>query len=368
MDLAATGAARARIEGEPLRAIERTLMLLQNDPSLRDTNGAPVALRVHSMSTRPFSCVAHVDIESAAGVRPVLVKIPRWVPPKADRRLQQLEKEFSAARFLATVFEGATDLGVPAVVAFYPDVPAIVWARLDGATLGELITQSGVGFPGEPQLRALEDACHGAGCWLRALQAATAVTDSHVSRQTMLDYVNVRLEAIDSARPGELGPDLREAVLGVIRDARLTPADLRLAAIHGDFSLSNIMREHGRTVPLDFARFGIGSVYYDVTRLYHQLGLLLHKPWYRPSTVARLRRALLVGYDPELNQDRTVFRLYLIQHLLCHWLGRLKPTAASGPVRGFHWWVGQRHKRELLTLVARLQRDRNITLEHEGVA
>jgi hypothetical protein len=53
-----------------------------------------------------------------------------------------------------------------------------------------------------------------------------------------------------------------------------------------------------------------------------------------------------------------MFRLFLIQHLLCHWLGLLKTSpGASWHVRGFNWWVGYRHRRELAYLVDQLHKD-----------
>jgi aminoglycoside phosphotransferase len=368
VDLAVRDGARTPSTGEPVRAVQRTLTQLCNDRTLRAAGSAPVVARVRSIAVRPFSYVAQIDVESSAGLRPLIAKIPRWLPPRADRRLQTLDKEFSAERVVKAAFAHETDLGVPEVIAFYRDVPVLVWARLDGLTLSQLMAQSAAGFPGERQLRMLEDACRGAGRWLRALQQATPVADSLLSKEKMLEYVNVRLERIGELRPGALDPDAQAAVRGVFQTATLPAADCRIAGVHGDYTLSNILCERGRTMAIDLARFGVGSIYYDVTRLYHQLGLLLHKPWYRPAVVARLRRALLAGYDPDLREDRTIFQLYLIHHLLCHWLGRLKPSAASSAVRGFHWWVGQRQRRELLALVARLQGGASPAAEDQGVA
>ena len=66
------------------------------------------------------------------------------------------------------------------------------------------------------------------------------------------------------------------------------------------------------------------------------------------ATISRLRRALLSGYDSSLHPDQPAFRLFLIQHLLCHWQGLLKRSAAvSWSVRGFNRWVAYRHKVEL---------------------
>ncbi len=88
-----------------------------------------------------------------------------------------------------------------------------------------------------------------------------------------------------------------------------------------------------------------------MTRLYHQLGLLLHKPYVLPGTVRTLRRALIEGYGG-IDTSHPLFRLFLIQHLLTHWLGLLKLSAAPYHVRAYHRWVGYRHKRELDGLVA----------------
>jgi hypothetical protein len=231
-----------------------------------------------------------------------------------------------------------------------------VWEEVGGATLDAIVVRAARGIPRAAQIGRLETACRGAGRWLRVLQAATPVVGRQLSLDEMINYVDIRLERICELGPRGLGAEWRATVRRVFTEARDRPsaADLRLAAVHGDFSLSNIMYDGDRVVPIDFARFGIGSIYYDVTRLYHQLGLLLHKPWFLPATIARLRRALLTGYDPQLRVVHPLFQLFVIQHLLCHWLGRLKTSAAPYHVRGFHQWVGHRHKRELEGLVAQL--------------
>ena len=334
----------------PTTAVSRALVRLREDRSLPFSHDAAVAIRTLSVSTRPSSHVARIEVRSPTGTRRVIAKIPRGAQAKADRRLQQLEAEFQATRFLASIFKDEAELGVPEVVAFYSDVPALVCAEVGGATLDRIAERSARGIPCAARLAQLEIACRGAGRWIRALQAATPVDGQQLALDEMTDYIDIRLKRICELGPRGLGAEWRAKVQRVFAQARLAPSDLRLAAVHGDFSLSNIMYDGSRVVAIDFGRFGIGSIYHDVTRFYHQLGLLLHKPWFLPTTVARLRRALLAGYDPRLRADQPVFQLFLIQHLLCHWLGLLK-TSAPCQVRGFHWWVGYRHRRELESLI-----------------
>jgi len=328
----------------------RTVARLQEDLS---SDGVPVTARVLSVWTRPFSEGARIELRSAAGTRRVIAKIPRSKPGKADRRLHQLEKEWTSARYLASTFEGEDGLGVAEVVAFYRDVPALVWAEVDGTPLASLVARQARGIPGAERLARLEAACWNAGRWLRVLQAATPAEGQQLSLHEMTEYVDVRLQRIGELGPRGLGAQWRSVVHRVFTDVKATPEDLRLAAVHGDYTLSNIMYTGDRIVAIDLGSVGTGSVYYDVTRLYHQLGLLLHKPWFLPATIARLRRALLAGYDPCLGADRPVFQLHLIQHLLCHWLGLLKDAAAPYHVRRYHQWTGLRHRRELEGLVAR---------------
>ena len=345
----------------PSAVIDQAVARLQGDPLLPFTGGSDAVTRVLSVATRPFSYVARVESESAAATRRVIVKIPRLAPGKTDRRVPRLKLEIAAAQALAFTLKGETELSVPDVVAFYPEIPALVWGEVGGNTLEAMAVRIARGVPNAAGLARLEHAFHGAGRWLRVPQDGTAVEGREFSLSEMADYIDVRLRRISELGPHGLDVYWRARVKNVFTEARLTGAALRLTAVHGDFSMSNIMFDGTRVVAIDFSRFGIGSTYYDVSRLYHQLGLLLHKPWFLPSTVARLRRALLNGYDPSLRADEPMFRLFSIQHLLCHWLGLLKTSPrASWQVRGFNWWVGYRHRRELDSLVDQLRQDRRL--------
>ena len=342
----------------PTAVIDQAVARLSGEPLLPFDGGRQVVTRVLSVATRPFSYVARVERESDAATRRVIVKVPRLMPGKADRRVPRLKLEIAAAQALAFTLKGQSALSVPDVVAFYPEIPALVWDEVAGETLEAMATRTARGRPDVNDLARLEQALHGAGRWLRVLQDGTAVEGREFSLGEMAEYVDVRLKRIGELGPRGLDIYWRARVKRVFTQARLPAEALRLTSVHGDFSMSNIMFDGSRVVAIDFSRFGIGSSYYDVTRLYHQLGLLLHKPWFLPSTVARLRRALLNGYDPTLRADEPIFRLFLIQHLLCHWLGLLKTSPrARWQVRGFNRWVGFRHRRELARLVDELHKD-----------
>lgn len=332
-------------------AIDEVVDRLRDDPALRSWAGRAPDLRVDSLAVRRSSHLAWLEVRSSHATRRLVVKLPRIKPGKADRTLAHLESAVVASKALATTFAGDARLGVATVVAYFPAIPAVVWEEVPGETLDAMARRVTPGLPGTARLEALERACFGAGRWLRVLQDATPA-EGALSIDAMVAYVDVRLERIGELGPGGLGAEWRDEVRRTFQTTGLTPADCRLAAVHGDFTLSNVMCAGERIVAIDLTRFGTGSIYQDVTRLYHQLGLLLHKPYVLPGTVARLRAALIAGYGG-LETDHPLFRLFLIQHLLTHWLGLLKMSAAPYHVRAYHRWVGYRQKRELDDLVAR---------------
>jgi tRNA A-37 threonylcarbamoyl transferase component Bud32 len=346
----------------PTAVIDQAVARLASEPLLPFDRGRHVVTRVLSVATRPFSYVARVERESEAATKRVIVKIPRLKPGRTDRRVPKLKLEIAAAQALAFTLKGEAELSVPDVVAFYPEIPALVWGEVGGETLEAMATRMARGFPDGSAIARLEQAFHGAGRWLRVLQDGTAIEGRELSLEEVAEYVDVRLRRISELGPRGLDLFWRTRVKRVFTAARLPASALRLTSVHGDFSMSNIMFDGARVVAIDFSSFGIGSSYYGVTRLYHQIGLLLYKPWFLPSTVARLRQALLNGYDPSLHSDEPIFRLFQIQHLLCHWLGLLKTSPrASWQVRGFNRWVGFRHRRELKSLVDALHKDPRLT-------
>jgi hypothetical protein len=243
----------------PSRSIELSSVIARLQDEL-SRGGVPVTARVVSAWTRPFSEGARIELHSAGGTRRVIAKIPRCRPGKVDRRLPQLEREWASAGSLAAIFAGEDALGVAQVVAFYRDVPALVWAEVEGTTLASLVEHLGRGMPGAGRLRRLEAACRNAGRWLRVLQEATPVERQQLSLQEMTDYVDIRLRRISELRPRRFGERWRAEIRRLFADATLAPGDLRVAGIHGDYTLSNIMCGADRLVAIDVGRFGTGSV------------------------------------------------------------------------------------------------------------
>ena len=130
----------------------------------------PGAARLLSLTSRPFSYVARVECGSSEPAQRVIVKIPKLKPGKTDQRVPKLKLEIAAAQALAFALKGESQLSVPDVVAFYPDIPALVWDEVAGETLEMLAARTARGLPGNAALARLERAFHGAGRWLRALQ------------------------------------------------------------------------------------------------------------------------------------------------------------------------------------------------------
>jgi Ser/Thr protein kinase RdoA (MazF antagonist) len=136
----------------------------------------------------------------------------------------------------------------------------------------------------------------------------------------MREYIDVRLRRLLVTRRPVLSDRDRTRLLAYFdRTAALVgAADLTEVLTHGDLAPSNVLIDGPCVTVIDFAMTTPGGVFMDVARLYTQLEFLLAKPKFRPTAVRSLQRALLDGFDPNLRPDRPLFRLFLLQHLLCH--------------------------------------------------
>ncbi len=237
--------------------IDEVIDRLRDDPALRSWAGGAPQLRVDSVAVRRSSHLARVEAQSPHARRRLVVKVPTIKPGKTDKTLAHLDSAVTAAKTLTTMFARDSGLGVAAVVAYFPAIPAVVWDEVPGETLDAMARRATPGLPGSARLESFERACFGAGRWLRALQDATPV-EGVLSIEEMVEYVDVRLQRIGQLGPGRLGAEWRDAVRRTFQGTGLTADALRLAAVHGDFTLSNVMCDGERIIAIDLTRFGAG--------------------------------------------------------------------------------------------------------------
>jgi hypothetical protein len=306
-----------------------------------------IGARTRRRVVTTFSRLAWVDLEMAGRRLPVVIKTG-----VAEGAGSRLAREYEATLRVQERLAGVDGCLAPRVLAFFPEVPALVTEEVPGRSVAEVIDRDGARFRSARRRERLESICFGAGVWLRRYQDATVDRGALMCLDEMLVYVDVRLKLLVAM--GQADVQWRERVLGTFERIRpsIPSTDLTLSDVHGDFSPANILHTGTAVVPIDFAMSSTGSIYYDLTRFHHQLGLFLTKPSFRPTTIRRLQRAFLQGYGRPIETDSGLFRLFIIQHVLCHWLGRLKTTAVAPHVRAYNWWVCRAHRRTLDGLLA----------------
>jgi Ser/Thr protein kinase RdoA (MazF antagonist) len=338
------------------RRFDRALARLREQgPALFD--GRPVRfLEPGARLSRPFSDLLWVRVHLEDDSRVVVVvKSPRLRADRPDRHakvLGRLAREAEVSAELGRRLATERELGVARVLAWWPDVPALVMPEIPGENVADLIARLGRWPAGPAAREQLETACRGAGRLLRAFQRVTTSPGAVVSLDDVWRAVELRIERLaDLAGPAFDASWRRDVSAAFDRAAReASPDDLAVTGVHGDFAPGNVIADGHRAVLIDLSTLQSGSVWFDLTRFDHQLGLIACKPGF-DGTIARLQHAFREGCGG-VDRDAPLFRLFTIQHVLSHWLGSVK-RAGGRPLheRVYDRWVLRAERRRLRALV-----------------
>lgn len=314
----------------------------------------PVAVR-----TRPFSHLVWVRAAFVGSTQRLVVKLPRvpaGVPPEKARGLaEHLRREYEMPRLVnGLLARESANLRAVAPVAFFEDLPALIMEEAPGETLLELVSRGAKWYPSRAAVDGLAARCADVGLWLRRFQSITARPGERLSLDDLRGYLEVRVDRLVALGAAGTDREWKRALLcyvDLLLD-QVAEEDTCVVGVHGDLSLSNVVSDGRQTVVLDFSQFTHGSRFHDVTRFWHQLGLLLRKPCYRPATVERLRQAFLSGWDERSWASAPLFRLFVLRHQLCHWLGLLKESGSQARSRLYNRWICASHLREIRRAMA----------------
>ncbi len=266
------------------------------------------------------SRVLKVAVAGVKGVDAVFVKVFKLRPgDRLDDVRARVVRDFDVTSRLHRSMSTVPHRGVARPLVCFPDQLAIVTEAASGETLLDVLERRAPWWPTPRVRRSLGEVLEAVGGWLRAFQDVD-VRGERFSLEQMREYIDVRLCRLLATRPPFLDGQARERILRYFdRTAALVdPADLREVLTHGDFAPSNVLVTEGRITVIDFAMVTPGGRFMDVARLYTQLEFLMAKPQFRPVVIRELQRRLLAGFDPTLDADRPLFKLFLLQHLLCH--------------------------------------------------
>lgn len=271
---------------------------------------------------REASTVARVAVRGPGLDTTVFVKVfkPRKKGQEGwDEAQRWVVQDYEVASRVYRALAGNGRFAAVRPLACFPEALAVVTAEASGVTLLHLLERRARWWPSPAALGALEEVLASVGGWLRAFQAIDG-SSGRFSLEQMRDYIDVRLRRLLETTPPALDAEGRARVLRYFdaTAAGVAPGDLGLVLTHADLAPSNVLIDGSGVTVIDFAMAAPGGVYMDVARLYTQLEFLTAKPMFRPSVVRRLQQALLRGFDPDLTVDRPLFRLFVLQHLLCH--------------------------------------------------
>lgn len=309
-------------------------------PWARDVDILPL-----EVAYREASCVVRVCLRSPIGTSYAYVKqvIPRSDSSEhRDLARQRLIRDYhTTARFHAAF---STHLGLAAVkpLACLPDDLVIVTEEVQGETLSAVLERD-AGW-GNGRLDSLVPLLRRVGEWVRAFQGFET-THQTISLTGMRDYLDARLTRLVNSGTPWVGASDRRRLLSVFdSNARDVPSeDLDEVLVHADLSPANVIVSSAGITLLDFAMASYGGKYLDVSRLFTQLDFLLAKPKFRPSTVRALQHSLLAGFDSTLTPRRPLFRLFVLQHRVCH-VANLALNEATPLAKIYNYYQLVRHR------------------------
>jgi hypothetical protein len=271
---------------------------------------------------REASKVLKVAVSGVEGVDTVFVKVFKPLAPGPGARDEiraRVVRDFNVTTAVHASMATLPRYGTARPLACFPEQLAVVTAEAPGETLLQLLERRAAWWPSSHALGEVKDAVTDVGRWVRAFQSVQSRPGAF-SLDEMREYIDVRLRRLLVARIPVFDGEGRNRVL---RDfdriaATVDPGDLRQVLTHGDLAPSNVLvTRHGITV-IDFAMVTPGGLFMDIARLYTQLEFLMAKPKFRPAVIRELQHRLLGGFDLQLQPERPLFRLFLLQHLLCH--------------------------------------------------
>lgn len=289
-------------------------------------------------AARPYSHI--VLAEATGGDRPLrfYAKIGKASPTlesDSPDTATRYRTEFELLSRLSAELRDDAALGVVQPMALFEEFPAIVTLEAPGRDfLAEIKATASFGASAAAEA-ALATYARLCGAFLKRFHGALPVAGAW-TLEDMRDYIDRRLRHLVETGWGGIDLRWRDRTLRWFDDlaADVSPADLALVAVHGDFGLSNVVVHGGRVAVLDVSMFQQGSALLDLTHIHHQLVQLGAHPRFTRAFAARLARALIEGFDAVLDPGAPLFQLFRLQHMACQmarladardqpWLSRL---------------------------------------------
>lgn len=264
----------------------------------------------------PYSDVYRLD--SRIGAREVCayLKVPHHTPANETILKGRLKTEFEIMHALAERWRDSPDYGVPAPIAFYGDIPAIVTLEAKGRPLRERYRTSGR-LLSQPWAREnLRQCALRCGAWLRDFQTATSKGKQDFNADELLDYCETRIQLLLEQPGSGFSSSLASRLVDAMQRTALTIFEgVETSGRHNDFASHNII-SFGHTIKvIDFSMFDHGPIAYDCCNFWLELEMLKLDWTYSNGFLTELQRSFLKGYgniaphDPAFELARVRYSL-----------------------------------------------------------
>lgn len=292
---------------------------------------------------RPFSSLLRLRIGTGARSFHAFLKVfkPRRSTAEELAQLRRwVLREYDATARLHEAFAALPGLSAVRPIAVFPDRLALVTEEAAGLPFDRVLRD---GLWGRRIPAPLADTAARVGAWIRTYQEVTP-GPGVLSLAERREYLDERLRAVSLAAV-ITETDRATALARFDQLAGLVgEADLRLVAIHADLCPANVLvAPDGSVTILDFAMAKTGSRLHDLAHFYMHLEFQRWRPRPRSSAIGEVERALLEGFESVAIGSHPLFRLMLLQHVVCHIAQLTQHT--SGPLQPAQRWLARRRWR-----------------------
>jgi Phosphotransferase enzyme family len=315
--------------------------------------GSIVRVRPFASIKRPSSDILKVELEfkhSKINVVIKLFKLKSDAPHHATKTMERVRRDFETTKFFYDQLRRFPGYSTVRPVVCFPDSLATVTEESPGQNFRDLIVQKAKWYPRRLTLEELAGHCYRSGKWLQIFQGISrANLNGRLRPDDLLDDVDHRLKRLLTQPRSGFSSQLRRQILNYLENqvALVNDSELDLAGIHADFSPSNIVINGNEIVVLDFATYRTGSIYQDLTYFARYLENFLHKPVFRPKTIAMLQEAFFNGYGENVDPTSSICKIFKIRHVVCHLVGILDPAGCPLHERLFNGRIARRYIRWL---------------------
>lgn len=343
-------------------------VLQQLLPVAKSQGDAIIGYRPLTHIRRPSSEVIRVELRRHES-EPTYVVVKLFIPRRGSFDVIKILKEkvrhdFGVTRRFFEAFKDYKDYSTAEPIMCLPEMLAVVMKESRGRNLRDLIAKNARFYPSKVTIHKLLEQSYRCGEWLRIFQGLTEESiGDRLSLPDFIEDIDLRLRRLEE---GEwFGRGSRSRILRYLEKQAtfVEESDLRLCGVHADFSPSNVLVNGNEVIVLDFTMYRIGSVYHDLTYFHRYFENFLHKPIFRPGTIAALQHSFLQGYGKTVSPASPIFKLFKMRHVICHFVGIVNPSGSSLHERLLSRRVAQRYRKWLAEVTCETARNELLLIE-----